>query len=150
MKPGSFIVLACFWPLAAIASEIGCLKVSASAVRIEGRPKLHLEFANACGMDVRPLDGLLPWKMLGVRLAATTAGSEAALERLGGVRGGNGPTIEIKSDQVLSGDLSMSSEFDGFDDANSKDDIVVVWSYEMPESMGGDTRSGTVVFPKSP
>lgn len=92
----------------------------------------------------------MPWTMLGVRLVARTVGSEAALEPLGGTRGGDGPRIEIKGDQILSRNLDMGSEFDGFVEANSKYDILVSWTYEMPASMGGDTRSGKVLFPKSP
>jgi len=71
------------------------------------------------------LEGELPWTMLGVRLVARTVGSEAALEPLGGTRGGDGPRIEIKGDQILSGNLDMGSEFDGFVEANSKYDILV-------------------------
>lgn len=44
----------------------------------------------------------------------------------------------------------MEHEFDGFVDANSKYDIAVSWRYTMPDSMGGDTRSGKVTCPKSP
>jgi len=130
------------------ASSIDCMVVGATDSRINNRPFIRFEFSNACKIDFNIYPGDLPWgSPASVLLEAKVLnGKGATLNRLGPLYGSTSPEMELKQGKTMQGYVDMPGWFDGFTAANDENDIAVSWQYFMPPYLGGDTRTGEVLF----